>query len=164
MDSTPDLGHLVPCGGGDPIPLLRSRLVIGRREQCDIVLDFSNISSQHCSLEMQNGYWFVRDLRSRNGIKVNGERTDSKFLLPGDELSIAKHRYEIQYQPSSDAPPPPEENPFAVGLLEKAGLLKQQEERRRTVLPPAAKKPGSSSGKSFSSEENDAAEWLMDDG
>lgn len=159
-----ELGQLIPRGGGDPIPLLKSRVVIGRRENCDIVLEFPNVSSQHCSLEIQNGYWMVRDLRSRNGIKVNGERTDSKFLLPGDELAIAKHRFQISYQPAADAPPPVEEDPFAISLLEKAGLLKQQEERRRMSLPPAAKRAAEPiNGKGFSDEEDQAASWLMDD-
>jgi pSer/pThr/pTyr-binding forkhead associated (FHA) protein len=164
MDLNAELGQLVPRGGGDPIPLLRNRLVIGRRESCDIVLEFPNVSSEHCSLEVQNGYWLVRDLRSRNGIKVNGERTDSKFLLPGDELSIAKHRFQISYQPATDAPPPAEEDPFAISLLEKAGLMKQQEERRRAILPPAVRrKNASANGNTFSADEDQAASWLMED-
>jgi pSer/pThr/pTyr-binding forkhead associated (FHA) protein len=123
------LGELIPCGGGDSIPLLKPELLIGRRSRCDIVLQFPNISSHHCSLELINGYWFVQDLGSRNGIKVNGERCDSKFLLPGDELAIAKHRFEITYKPLSDAPPPEEESPLKMGLMEKAGLVGRRSER-----------------------------------
>ncbi len=59
------LGQLVPCGGGDSIPLLKSELLVGRRSRCDIVLQFPNVSSHHCTLELQNGYWFIRDLGSR---------------------------------------------------------------------------------------------------
>ncbi|RMG36969.1 MAG: FHA domain-containing protein [Planctomycetota bacterium] len=125
------LGQLVPCGGGDPIPLLKPKLLVGRRSQCDIALRFPNVSSHHCELEFKDGYWFVRDLNSRNGIKVNGVRCDQKWLLPGDILSIARHKYEIQYTPQSDAPPPEvEEDPFSRSLLEKAGL-----ERRRPSRP-----------------------------
>ncbi|HBL43707.1 MAG TPA: forkhead-associated protein, partial [Planctomycetaceae bacterium] len=100
------LGELNPCGGGDPIPLLSEVLLIGRRSKCDITLQFPNISSHHCQLEFINGYWRVRDMNSRNGIKVNGDRCDMKWLLPGDRLSIAKHDYEINYTPQSDEPPP----------------------------------------------------------
>ena len=89
-------GELIPVGGGDPIPLLKKGLLIGRRESCDIVLRFSNVSAHHCQLTVNAGYWHVRDLQSRNGVKVNGVRvTDIKRVDPGDILSIAKHKYEL---------------------------------------------------------------------
>jgi len=109
------LGELVPCDNGDPIPLLKPKLLVGRRSNCDIELPFPNISSQHCLLELLNGYWHVCDLRSRNGIKVNGMRCDTKWLLPGDEISIAKHRYEVTYEPAAGALPPDEDDPFGGG-------------------------------------------------
>jgi adenylate cyclase len=118
------LGELIPCGGGDPIPLLKPTLLIGRRSTCDVSLRFPNVSSHHCELELVNGYWSVRDLGSTNGIKVNGVRCDQKWLMPGDVLAVAKHRYEIVYEPDTTAPPPEEDaDPFAQGLLEKAGLV-----------------------------------------
>lgn len=155
------LGELSPLGGGDPIPLLKPRILIGRRSQCDVVLAFPNVSAQHCQLELTNGFWFVRDLNSRNGIKVNGERCDSKFLQPGDELTVAKHEFRIQYQPSADAPPPQEEeDPMAIGLLEKAGLMRQQTRgpRARSARPVDVHDDSK-----FSSEENEADRWLKDD-
>jgi adenylate cyclase len=158
------LGELVPCGGGDPIPLLKPKLLIGRRSQCDIILEFPNISGQHCLLELLNSYWHVRDLRSRNGIKVNGQRCDSHWLFPGDQLTIAKHRYEVTYQPSADAPKPEEEDPFALSLLEKAGLMRREEQDRRVRLPPSARPVnGHDAAREFSSEENQAVEWLLGD-
>lgn len=116
------LGELNPCGGGDVIPLMHDRLLVGRRSSCDICLTFPNVSSHHCMLELKDGYWHVRDLGSRNGIKVNGERVDGKFLMPGDVLHVARNRYEVRYKPIATGPAPEEENPFAMGLLEKAGL------------------------------------------
>lgn len=102
--------------------MLRKKLLVGRRSSCDISLRFPNVSSHHCEVELINGYWHVRDLGSTNGIKVNGIRCDQKWLMPGDVLSVAKHRYEVLYEPQTEAPPPEEEDPLAVGLLEKAGL------------------------------------------
>ena len=58
------LGQLIPLGGGDPIPLKKPKLLVGRRPSCDIRLDLSNVSSQHCELAFINGYWRVRDLHS----------------------------------------------------------------------------------------------------
>ena len=96
-------GELIPVGGGDPIPMLKKKLRIGRRESCDVVLRFANVSAYHCMLSVDEGYWFVNDLNSRNGIKVNGKRVraDSrKRLDPGDVLAVAKHQYEITYSPA----------------------------------------------------------------
>lgn len=117
------LGLLVPVGGGDPIPLLKPQLIVGRRPSCDIRLDYANVSSHHCRLEYINGYWRATDL-SRNGTKVNGERIDEKFLQPGDSVGFARHFFEIQYTPDPDAvlPVVEEADPFAMSLLEKAGL------------------------------------------
>ncbi len=155
------LGELIPCGGGDPIPLLKPALVIGRRDRCDITLAFPNISSQHCELVFKNGYWEIRDLNSRNGIKVNEERCDSKWLMPGDVVSIAKHRYEIQYEPDPSAPPPEEEDAFAVSLMEKAGLAKR-EERPRPKPDPNPKETDTAPGAALPSDEDEdlAVKWL----
>ena len=138
------LGELIPCGGGDPIPLLTEKLLIGRRNRCDISLRFPNVSSHHCELELIDGYWFVHDMSSRNGIKVNGDRCDTKWLMPGDILSVAKHRYEIIYTPTRDRPPPQEDDdPFAKGLLEKAGLASRNpaEVRHAPLVPSAGEVP-----------------------
>ncbi|MEX0865910.1 MAG: FHA domain-containing protein [Pirellulales bacterium] len=121
-------GELLPRGGGDSIPLLRKNLKIGRRESCDIVLRFANVSAHHCQLTINGGYWYVRDLESRNGIKVNGIRVQEKIVHPGDQISIAKHVYEIRYAPSdlgAKGPPPPDEpvsDLFDQSLLQRAGL------------------------------------------
>lgn len=153
-------GELIPVGGGDTIPLLEKKILIGRRSSCEIVLSFPNVSSQHCELNLIDGYWEIRDLGSSNGIKVNGERYDQKWLHPGDEISIAKNHFEITYEPTGDAPPE-EDDPFELGLLEKAGLQKQEQQRRRSGPPPAAKKPVEK--QSFGAEEDAAMDWLMGD-
>ena len=117
------LGELIPCGGGDPIPLLKPKLLVGRRSHCDIQLQFPNISSHHCELEWVNGFWRVLDLNSSNGIKVNGVRVETKWLMPADVLSVGKHRYEVVYMPEGQCPPEEDEDPFARSLMEKAGLV-----------------------------------------
>jgi adenylate cyclase len=123
-------GELIPRGGGDAIPLLKEELLIGRRESCDIVLRFANVSAHHCELRVRDGYFYVRDLQSRNGIKVNGMRVTEKRLDPGDELAVAKHKYEVQYSPfelGAVGPPPPDDQAAEIlsqSLLARAGLEK----------------------------------------
>lgn len=125
-------GELIPVGGGDPIPLLKQTLLIGRRESCDIVLRFANVSAHHCKLFVKGGYWYVADENSRNGTKVNGIRVDEKRIDPGDVLAVAKHKYEFRYDPSdlgALGPPPMEEatsDVFRKSLLERAGLERKK--------------------------------------
>lgn len=126
--SESSFGELVPVGGGDAIPLVSDVMTIGRRQSCDICLNFQNISGTHCELSLKNGVWHLRDLGSTNGVKVNGERTLRRPLRPGDEIGIANHRYKIEYQlPSGstiDDVFAEEEDVFGQSLMEKAGLEK----------------------------------------
>ena len=87
-----------PLGGGDPIPLKKDELVIGRRPNCDIRLDFENVSGKHCVLKFVRGTWHVRDLGSTNGTTVDGQRISSEHgLLPDNELGIAGHLFMLDY-------------------------------------------------------------------
>jgi adenylate cyclase len=127
-------GEFIPLGGGDPIPLMKKTLLVGRRESCDIVLRFPNVSAHHCQLQINNGYWYVTDLNSRNGVKVNNMRVTEKRLDPGDTISIAKHKYEVRYSPADlgAVGPPPSDGEaqmiFGSSLLERAGLSRRKVE------------------------------------
>ena len=174
------LGRLIPNGGGEEIPLLKPKLLVGRRDSCDICLQFSNVSSRHCELEFINGYWQVTDLNSANGTKINGTRVDQKWLMPGDEIGFAKHFFTISYTPLGDAPQPKEAPEKMQSLLEKAGLARGDDEARPRRGKPAAPNQPAATGDSAAaadrqddpspskpapparkSEEDRALEWLM---
>lgn len=125
-------GQLTPTGGGDPIPLTKDRLLIGRRGEVDVELKFPNVSSQHCRMTLEQGYWFVRDLNSRNGTKVDDRAVMRKRLDPGSKLSIAKHHYVIEYEPQSLGAygPPPADDDYMdelmrSSLMDRAGLSRR---------------------------------------
>ncbi len=124
-------GELVPIGGGDSIPLLKQQLLVGRRESCDIVLRFANVSAHHCQLIIDTGYLYVKDMHSSNGVKINDNRLEKgqqRRLSPGDILSVAKHRYRVDYDPvelGAVGPPPAEDVSAEImgeSLLTRAGL------------------------------------------
>jgi pSer/pThr/pTyr-binding forkhead associated (FHA) protein len=94
-------GTLLPIGGGDPIPLLKTELTIGRRPACDVRLEFENVSGKHAVLSLVNGVWHVRDLGSTNGTSLNGTRLSTPHsIMPEDEVGFAGHLYTIDYTPS----------------------------------------------------------------
>jgi predicted component of type VI protein secretion system len=131
-------GELIPLGGGDPIPVLKKQLLVGRRESCDIVLRFANVSAHHCQLIIDSGYLYVRDENSSNGVKINDvkvERGSTKRIDPGDVLAIAKHKYRVEYDPAelgAIGPPPADnlsEEIMRESLLARAGLNRREIDR-----------------------------------
>ncbi len=124
-------GVLEPLRGGDDIPLRKRELIVGRNEKCDIVLRFSNVSSQHCRLVLSDGYWYALDMGSTNGTTVAGMKTQDMRVDPGTKVAFAKHEYILRYDPAkngatNDTPPDClENNFFEKSLLERAGVSKQ---------------------------------------
>jgi len=63
--------------------------LLGRDEDCAIVLDASGISRHHAMIVASNGTLSVEDLGSKNGTWVNGSRLESRTALAnGDELRV----------------------------------------------------------------------------
>jgi adenylate cyclase len=141
-------GELVPVGGGDPIPLVRDVLTLGRRDSCDIPLHYPNVSSLHCCLTFMDGYWWIKDEGSTNGVKVNGVRVQRKLLIPGSEITIAKRKWKIMYelqagrQALQEMEEDEEDNIMGTPLLERAGLARpspvkeQQPEKKYENFDP----------------------------
>lgn len=64
--------------------------IIGRQEDCDIVLDSRQISRQHARIVRDQEGYTLTDLRSKNGTFVNGEPvTAARRLQDGDEIQLA---------------------------------------------------------------------------
>jgi predicted component of type VI protein secretion system len=92
--------QLVPVKGGRPIQILRDVTLVGRQEDlCDVCIDQSSISKLHCLIVRTDGLLFIRDLGSKNGTKVNGQRVIRGALLPGDELAFAGEKYRVDMGP-----------------------------------------------------------------
>jgi len=60
----PDAGRKYEISNG--------RLIVGRGEECDVRINEGSISRHHAALECVNGVWYVEDLKSANGVFVNG--------------------------------------------------------------------------------------------
>lgn len=71
------------------IPLPSSVTVIGRRADCDLYAPLLSVSKRHCQLNCDDGALRIRDLGSRNGTYVNGERINGETeLKAGDRVKI----------------------------------------------------------------------------
>lgn len=66
----------------------RPRAVVGRSQRCDYVLEDPNVSRRHFELQLRGSDWYLVDLDSTNGVRVNGRRVGTSRLLPGDEIVV----------------------------------------------------------------------------
>lgn len=69
-------------------PVLRDRMIIGRKNNCDLRIPLSSVSRQHCEVRVEGDQIKVRDLGSSNGTYHNSIRIQEAFLAAGDELVV----------------------------------------------------------------------------
>jgi len=77
---------LYPARDGRVTPLPPAGLLLGRGEDCDVVMDSAETSRRHAEIRREGPIWIVSDLGSRNGTFVNGQRVSAGPLSPRDLL------------------------------------------------------------------------------
>ena len=90
--------RLVPliAGSAPQVALHRPVLLIGRHLECDVRIDSQKISRRHCCVAMAYDRVLIRDLGSRNGVRVNGRLVEETRLYPGDELAIGPILFRLE--------------------------------------------------------------------
>jgi hypothetical protein len=84
-----------PAPFGPPGYLPRGkRLLIGRSHGCDIVIRDPTVSRCHADLRRDGEHWILRDLKSTNGVAVNGQMVPEARLVPGDQIALGRARLE----------------------------------------------------------------------
>jgi pSer/pThr/pTyr-binding forkhead associated (FHA) protein len=86
---------------------MRPVLLIGRHPDCDVRLDLPQISRRHCCLALASDRLLIRDLGSRNGVRVNGRSISEMVLQPGDEIAIAQVIFRLIDADPAPATPTP---------------------------------------------------------
>jgi len=78
------------------------RVVIGRGPSCDLRLDDEHASRTHAMVYEEAGAFFLKDLESRNGTRLNGEKVLFAHLGYGDEIRVGHTRlFFVQTAPSA---------------------------------------------------------------
>ncbi len=63
---------------------------LGRVANCDVMLDHDSVSRLHARIYQDPfGRWIVKDLESRNGVFVEGQRIQAHVVLPGQKIGIS---------------------------------------------------------------------------
>lgn len=92
--------RLIPLlkGTAPIINLHRPVLLVGRHSESDVRLDSPKISRRHCCLAMAYDRVLIRDLGSRNGVRVNGRVVEEARLHLGDELAIGPVLFRLELE------------------------------------------------------------------
>jgi len=76
---------------GEKFLLKRSKFIIGRSTESDIILDDVTVSRKHAVIEKAGDKYKIRDTGSLNGSYINGEIVDSAVLENDDKIQIGKY-------------------------------------------------------------------------
>ena len=79
-----------PGGELKEIELERKGYIVGRAEECDIVIPDPRVSSRHFFLTPRGGEWWIRDLGSTNGTFLNGRKISVSKITEGDTLRVGQ--------------------------------------------------------------------------
>ena len=92
---------------GREIKIISPVFVIGRGEGCHLRPRSDTVSRKHCALLLREDGLYVRDLQSRNGVLVNGQRIEADCPLRNtDRLKVGDLEFEILIDQSATAPVP----------------------------------------------------------
>jgi transcriptional regulator with AAA-type ATPase domain len=88
LEERPSILWIFPRYGRVTSP--EHRCVIGRADNCEVQLDGVKISREHAELTPVGPAFGVRDLGSRNGLWVNGQRVEATALMNGDVVRLGE--------------------------------------------------------------------------
>lgn len=79
-----------------------NRVILGREETCDIVIQDAEVSRRHCQISWEGNAYVIQDLGSTNGTFVNGSQiTVPRVLTNGDTIGLGQTTLIFENQESS---------------------------------------------------------------
>lgn len=125
---------------GATIAVKKEEFLIGRSPDCHLCAASTSISRRHCAITRNGTTVTIKDLGSRNGTLVNGEKTDGEVALQsGDEITIG-----------------------SLGFLVtiSTGIANQKKPEVKSVAEAVERTVAKSSGLSI--QDDDISNWLVD--
>jgi hypothetical protein len=85
-------------GAEEEYPLAMGSTTIGRLDDNDICIPDGTVSRHHARIDMTDDGFTIVDLKSENGVFVNGERIEEHFLKDGDQIEIGPGTKEFVFK------------------------------------------------------------------
>lgn len=90
--SVPRLVVLNTIFAGSSLPIRAPENVLGRTDDNDIILEHRSVSRNHAKLVREGERVRILDLKSANGVLVNGEEVEQHVLKAGDVIELGRVR------------------------------------------------------------------------
>ncbi len=102
---------------GKVVDVTKSPFLVGKGEECDLVLTEPTVSRNHFQIESDSGAFVIRDLGSTNGSWIDQFRIKEAWLRPGTVLKAgqAQLRFEPVFKPLDIEPASTERFATLVG-------------------------------------------------
>jgi hypothetical protein len=110
----PDYGKTFVC--------IQEPFLIGRAEECDLILSDPKASRQHARIKRKNSQWIIEDVKSSNGILMGEKSLPMVVLKLNDEFTIGQTQFLIF-------------DPFSLPALEAKKMIATQ----KTQQAPTSK-------------------------
>jgi len=96
----------------------RDMMVIGRRQDCDLMIPLGEISRKHCRIIRDDDTLRLEDLGSSNGTFHNGRRVQEAVLEAGDTVQVGPVSFVVQIDgvPDDDEIQPNTKNVAGAGV------------------------------------------------
>jgi adenylate cyclase len=79
---------------------MKEEMSIGRTEGNDLVLNHPSVSRRHARVEGRANGWWIIDLKSTNGVKVNGNLIAEAQINAGDKILVGSVQLDVKAMPS----------------------------------------------------------------
>ena len=76
---------------------IQRQLILRRKDSADIALNDPKLSRQHFQIYSDGKHYYIKDLNSTNGTKVNGELIKEKKIHPKDIIESGDFRFEFNF-------------------------------------------------------------------
>ena len=94
---------------------LSGEAVIGRSEDCEVVVPSPRASRRHARIFRDNDGFVVEDLKSKNGVLINSRAVTRHVLHDGDEVLVGEQSFIFRGDTKAQPRPPKIASPFAQG-------------------------------------------------
>ena len=86
------------CAGKTGLVLTKKSTIIGRGDDCDIILEGETVSRRHCTITQWGSVYVLQDT-SRNGTYINGERVTEGQLRDHDQIRVGQNLLLVSLNP-----------------------------------------------------------------